>query len=284
MSETATQPEAPAGAAAVPPAASATPAPPAGHPPEAPGGAPNDWRASLPPELRDAPSLQKFADPSAMAKGYVNLETLVGRKGAIVPKDGDPPEVQQQFRAALGIPDKPEGYALKAPEGIPPEAWGEEGIKALATWAHELGLTPAQAQGVAERYAKVQAEGLQRAAEGVEPDGRRMEDVLRGEWGASYDGKVEVARRAAKQFGGDGVIDALEAKVGGAALLRMFAAIGEAMAEDSPAGMGTSRGRMDPQAELAEIMKPGAPYWQPMHPGHQDAMRRAKELFARTAA
>lgn len=35
---------------------------------------PSDWRASLPPELRDAPSIQKFQDPAALAKSYTELE------------------------------------------------------------------------------------------------------------------------------------------------------------------------------------------------------------------
>jgi hypothetical protein len=276
---TITSSDAPAGSALP-----AAPASPGGIPPEPSGGAPTDWRASLPAELRDAPSLAKFADPGALAKSYVEAEGLIGRKGLIIPTEKDAPEVHARFRAALGVPEKPEGYTLKAPEGIPPEAWGEDGVKALATWAHELGLTPAQAQGVADRYAKVQAEGLQRAAEGIEPDGRKMEDVLRQEWGVGYDGKLEVARRAAKQFGGDGVLDALEAKTGGAAMLRMFAAIGEAMAEDRPAGMGTGRGAGDPKAELKDIMKSGSPYWQPLHPEHRNMVQRAKELFARDAA
>jgi hypothetical protein len=276
---TTTSPDAPAGSALP-----AAPAPPEGIPPGSSGGASTDWRASLPADLREAPSLASLADVTALAKAHVEAQTLIGRKGLIIPTEKDAPEVHARFRAALGVPEKPEGYALKAPEGIPPEAWGEDGVKALATWAHELGLTPAQAQGIADRYAKTQAESLQRAAEGIEPDGRKMEDVLRQEWGVGYDGKVELARRAAKRYGGNSVIDKLEANLGGADMLRMFAAIGEDMAEDRPAGMGTGRGAGDPKAELKEIMKADSPYWQPLHPEHRNMVQRAKELFARDAA
>jgi len=280
MSDTATitSSDAPAGAAAVPPAASAAPAPPAASSPA--GGAPNDWRATLPADLREAPSLTKFADPAALAKGYVEAEKLISRKGAVVPKEGDPPEVLAAWRAALGVPEGADGYTLKAPDGLPPAAWNDEGAKTYATWAHELGLTPQQAQGLAERFARQQGEAMQRAAEGIGPDGRKMEDVLREEWGASYDGKVEAAKRAAKQFGADeGVLDALEAKVGGAALTRLFAKIGEAIGEDQVAGLGNGQsGRQPPQAELSELMKLDSPYWKPMHPAHRDTVARVTEL------
>jgi hypothetical protein len=275
MSETATDTAAPPAQAAA-----ADPAPPPA------ASAPPDWRATLPAELRDAPNLAKFSDVGALAKGYVEAETLIGRKGVIVPTDKDAPEVHARYRAALGVPETPDGYAFKAPEGLPAEAWQDTGLKSLATWAHELGITPTQAQGLAERYARQQAEEMQRAAQGIGPDGKPMEEVLRGEWGAAYDAKVDLARRAARQFGGDaGALDALEAKIGGAALLKMFARIGETMADDRPAGMGTGQpARTDPAAELKQIMAPGSAYWQPLHPEHRQVFDRARELFALQAA
>lgn len=284
---------APPPTAAPPPAFPAASAAPAANPapPPAAGGqvaaAAPEWRASLPPELRDAPSLAKFTDPVALAKSYTELEGLVGRKGLIVPTDKDPPAVHQAYRAALGVPETPDGYQFKAPEGVPEAAWNADGLKALAGWAHELGMTPAQTQGIAERFARQQAEAIQRAAEGIEPDGRKMDDVLRGEWGVNYDARLAQARRAARQFGGDAIADALEAKVGGAAMLRFFAKIGETIGEDSPAGMGTGAGRVDPKAERAAYFQAGTPqnlaYTNPLHPDHAAAQKRVRELFAMDA-
>jgi hypothetical protein len=270
MSEATTA--APPSAPDVPPAPlSAAPAPPP------------DWRASLPPELREAPSLAKFADPAALAKSYSELETLIGRKGVVVPGDKDGPEAHARFRQALGVPDKPEGYQFQRPEGVPEAAWNAEGAKQFATWAHELGLTPQQAQGLAERFGRMQGEAAQRAAEGIEPDGRKMEDVLRSEWGAKYDAQVEVAKRAAKQFGDAAALDALEAKVGGAAMVRMFARIGEALGEDTPAGMGTGRGGvMTPGEAKAELQRlrgdMKGPYWDRFNPEHKATVERALDL------
>lgn len=274
MSETATPnaaPNAPGAPAAPDPAAP----PAAGAPPPA-----ADWRASLPAEIRDAPGLTKFQDPGALARSYVELEGLVGRKGAIVPGEKDGPDVQARWRQAIGVPEKPSDYGLAAPKDIPAEAWDGERATAFATEAHRLGLTPAQAKGLAEWAAKDSASALQRFTAGIEADGRPMDEVLRGEWGARYDAQVDAAKRAARQFGDEAALGALEARIGGAAMVRMFAKIGSALAEDAPAGMGTgSRAPADPKAELDQIMAPGSPYWQPLHPENAAAQARARELF-----
>ncbi len=274
MSETATTDAATSTTAAADPAATAAASAP-----------PPDWRASLPDDLRAAPSLTKFADPAALAKGYVEAEKLISRKGAVVPKEGDPPEVLAAWRAAVGVPEKPEDYSLAAPDGVPAEVWDGERATAFAGLAHQLGLSPAQAKGIAEWAAKDQAEALAKFTGGIEADGRPMEEHLRGEWGAQYDRNIDAARRAAAQFGEEAAMRALEAKIGGAAMVRMFAKIGGALAEDTPAGMGTGRaGGGNPQAELDEIMKPDSPYWKPLSPGHKAAVARATELHMQMAA
>ncbi|MCC6718393.1 MAG: hypothetical protein IT555_10965 [Acetobacteraceae bacterium] len=262
--------------------ASATIEAPAAEAPTPAAPAAPEWRAGLPPDLRDSPSLGKFTDPAGLAKSYVELETLIGRKGLVIPGEKDGAEVHARFRQALGVPDAPEGYGLKAPEGVPAEVWSDDSAKQFAGWAHKHGLTPTQAQGIAADFAKHQAANM--PAPGVEADGRSMEDHLRGEWGSAYAAKVDVAKRAAQQFAASpAVLDALEAKVGGAEMIRLFARIGEAMGEDRPAGMGTgrSRGVLTPdeaKAELAKLRASDSPYWDRQHPEHKTAVARALAL------
>jgi hypothetical protein len=280
VSNTATDAAAPAADPAPPPAAAegATPA-----------AAPASWRDALPAELRDAPSLTKFNDPAALAKGYIEAEALIGRKGVIVPSEKDGPEVVAKFREALGVPEKPEGYALTAPEGVPAEVWDVATATAFQQQAHALGLTPAQAKGLAEWYARGAAAQMQRLADGIEPDGRRMDDVLREEWGNNFDRKVALAQRAMKAFGDEAAISAFEARAGGAAVVRMMARIGEALAEDLPAGMtGEARRALstpdEMQAERTRLMAAGGPYWDKMHPEHKATVARVYGLAEAIAA
>jgi hypothetical protein len=257
---------------------------PASVPPAAAPAA-DDWRATLPDDLKALPQAQKYATPADLLKGYVEAEKMIGRKGVQIPGENATPEEHAAFRAALGVPDAPDAYGLKAPEGVPAEVWSDDAAKAFAGEAHKLGLTPAQAQGIAAWWAGSMAQ--QMASVGLEPDGRTWEDVLKTEWGTSFDAKLDLAKRAVKEFGADAAtLEAFEAKAGGAALMRMFARIGEKVAEDKPAGMGgdTAPVVTDPKAKAMEIINtPGGAYSNPMHPEHRATVQQVTRLFEEAA-
>lgn len=270
MSEaiTAPAPAAPAASAIISPAPAAAPAPAASAAPE--------WLAGLPEDLRAAPSLLKFRDPAALAKSYTELEGLIGRRGAVPPKDGDPPEVAQAWRQALGVPEQPDGYEIKAPEGTPDDVWGADTSKVLASWAHELGLTPAQAQGIAERYAGMLTKHAADTSEATETE-------LRREWGAAYERKVNAGIAAVRQFASDDARAALKAAGldQNPHILRMLVRVGEAIGDhDGSAGMGSGGGAMTPSDARAEAARvrahPG--YFDRRHPEHRVLVQRAIDL------
>jgi hypothetical protein len=246
-----------------------------------------EWLTSLPPELRDAPSLKRYGSVQDLARAYTEAETLIGRKGIIPPGENDPPEVHRKFREALGVPEKPEGYALKPPAGVPEGTFTPESAAMFQSWAHKHGLTPKQAQGLLEDYLGSTAQGLAANEQARAAKVEEAVTTLRGEWGAAYDAKVERANRALKQFGGDDLVAAL-AETGLAndpRMIRAWAAIGEKMGEDNPAGLGTGRsagGVLTPAeatAELRRIMGKGAPIWDRKHPEHQWAVQRRDALI-----
>lgn len=271
MSEATTPAPAPAdtAAAAVATDTAPTPAP-----------APASWRESLPPELREAPSLGKYQDVASLAKGYVEAQTLIGRKGAIIPKEGDSPEVTAAFRQAMGVPEKPEGYEIKVPEGLPAGVWNDDAAGQFRTWAHELGLTPTQAQGLAERYAQMGGNAVQQSAEVTETE-------LRKEWGVAFNAKMKAANDALRNIGGEDLAQYLQTSGLGnhPAMVRAWAKIGEGMGEDRPAGMGTGRssGMMTPSEAKAERMKimgdKNSAYWNRRDPAHRMTVDRVTDLM-----
>lgn len=247
---------------------------------------PADWKAALPDEVRNAPSMGKYATPADLAKGYLEAEKLIGKKGVIMPGDNATPEEMKQFHAALGVPDTVEGYDLKAPEGLPEGVWNEEAAKGFAAKAHELGLTPKQVREIAAWQAQNVAGAMQRAE--LEPDGRTWEQALRDDWGTSYDANMETARRAAKEFGDEASLTKLGDRIGDAALVRMFQRIGAKVAEDAPAGMGgaarqTAQESAQSQAD-AITRDAGGPYWNPQHPEHKATVQRVTDLLKRASA
>ena len=274
MSETLTAP-APADTAAPEPTAPVTPAP-----------TPASWRDSLPPELKDAPALGKYQDVPSLAKGYVEAQALIGRKGVVVPTDKDPPEVHAAYRAALGVPEKADGYTIKPPEGLPPEAWSEESSKTFSGWAHELGLTPAQAQGLAERYAKLTGGALQQQDSQKAEAKAATEAVLRQEWGAAFGAKLAAADTALRTIGGEELAKYMQDSGLGnhPAMVRAWAKIGESIGEDRPNGMGSGRTAVmtptEAKSERLRIMGDAqGPYWNNRHPEHKLAVQRVADLI-----
>lgn len=243
------------------------------------GAAGGDWLATLPADLRASPSLAKFSGKGVadLAGAYANLEGLIGRKGVIVPGEKDPPEVVAKFREALGVPAKPEDYGLKPPEKAAPGLWDEDFAKEVQGWAHEAALTPKQAQLFADKFAgKVGA--LMQAAEAKAKESQAEVDAaLQKEFGAALPAKMELAKRAVQaHLGADAAswLQAVEGRVGGATLVKLFVALGEASAEDSPAGLGTGRSHaMTPAEAQAEINRIQADR---THPYHQDGMSAEK--------
>lgn len=248
--------------------------------------APADWRATLPDEIRNAPSMGKYATPADLAKGYLEAEKLIGKKGVILPGENATPEEMKQFHTALGVPETIEGYELKAPEGLPEGVWNDDAAKGFAAKAHELGLTPKQVQGIATWQVQNVAGALEKA--GLEADGRTYEAVLREEWGGSYDANFEMARRAAKEFGDEAALAKLGDKIGDAGLMRMFQRIGSKVAEDVPAGMGgaarvSSQESARSQADAIVADTKGA-YWNNQHPDHKATVQRVTALLKQSGA
>ena len=132
----------------------------------------------FPEDLRD------FVKSSADGDGVVDFIKLAKRgkdgqaaaraktEGVIklpgeVPKEGATPEEMTAYQArvaeyhkALGVPETPDGYGLKAPENLPPGiAFNEEQAKDFAATAHKLGLPPNAVQELVNW--KIQAEAKQ---------------------------------------------------------------------------------------------------------------------------
>lgn len=221
-------------------ATAADPAPTAASDP-APAPAPASWRDALPDDLKAAKSLEKYADVPALAKAYVDAEALIGRKGAIPPKEGDAPEVTAAWRKALGVPDTAEGYTIARPDDVPEALWSDSTAAKYREIAHRHGLTPAQAQAVA-------AEFLQHQAAEVAALGQANQEAaaaLKKEWGQSFDQKITLAARAAKAFLPAELLDLVlptGMRLGDHPdMVKAFARIGAAQGEDVAPGLGTGR-------------------------------------------
>jgi hypothetical protein len=151
------------------------------------------WQDKLPTEY----------DPYRATLGnYQSFDKLAGAfmesKRAAMAKT----EEVAEYRKALGIPEKPEDYGLKAPEKLPEGTeWNPEFANAFAAEAHKLGLTKAQVEGLSAWHLQETTGRMQ----SVESEGQKLfeqeQAALRQAFGDNYDKRLIDAQRAAMTLG-----------------------------------------------------------------------------------
>ena len=231
------------------------------EPPEERGEAPGwTWPDDLPEELGRAAA--KFASPTEALRSYVELERRLGRAVVLPGEEADEAE-RRQFHRRLGVPERPEDYAVDFPEPLDRgEAEGplaERRGRFLAAM-QAAGATPGVVQAALDWFGGEVA-GLDGGAaarrDRVETD---AEGELRRGWGADYDRNLALARRALRRFGteGDASLADLALADGGRlgsqpGFLRLLAAAGGALLEDQPL-IGPSAGASEGLAERIDAL------------------------------
>lgn len=213
--------------------------------------------------LRDHPKLKEFAgkDIGEFAKSYAELNKLVGKKAGLQPlsedaSDEDKATFDQGLRQLLGVPETPEGYEIKMPEGAVKD-------EAMSGWfsktAHELGFSPAQAQALSDAFGVF---GQEYWDAKLDADNKAATETLTKEFGDKAAEVAETAKRgfqaAAKRAG----IESGEAELFLAAhgndptVLKVFKVFGEVFKEDGiPDGGGGTPGAVQGAKDTADFYK-----------------------------
>lgn len=196
------------------PAPTPQPAPPADPPESLLGGdplAPPAPGPSDPPAPLERPDwlpekfwTDKGANVEALAKSYDVAQKALGRKAqAIYPiNDKSTPEEIAEFRKALGVPEKPEDYALKPetlPEGV---TFDEESAKAVAALAHKHNIPASAMREIVAWDLQRQQQAQQAAVSILAKQHEEGKTELKNTFGEELDNSLELARRAVATVGG----------------------------------------------------------------------------------
>ncbi|MEW5705135.1 MAG: hypothetical protein AB1781_11215 [Pseudomonadota bacterium] len=234
-------------------------------------------------DLKGLTSIQKFArdgklDARALARGYANAESLIGRDKVPIPKTD---EDWDRWYAAAGRPEAPDKYEFKRPDKLPDGmTYDEEKEKSFRVWAHMHGLNAKQANGIYEAFVRTETErhGAWYASQAQAR--QTAEEALKREWGQAYDGKLALARGALKEFADPDFVAHLESTGLGndPRMVRWLAKVGErAMGETALKGDAKS-GQMTPrdiEGKLAEMREKN---WDALSDkGHPDHRRLNQE-------
>lgn len=177
-------------------------------------------------------------NPMKAIESYRNLEKFAGGSKSLVelPPDDAPPEKVAEFYDRLGRPKTPQDYGIAPPEG---------GDKALAEWftktAHDHGLSAKQAKGLFDQWQAMTGSRMQEMEAAQREASEQGIASLKKEWGQQYEAQITAGRRAASSLGYDEAkLTALEAKMGTAEMLSLFATLGSKMGEPAFASNGRS--------------------------------------------
>ena len=204
-----------------------------------------DWRSTIPEDLRNDPSLADIQDVSSLAKGYVHAQHMIGSDKVAIPAKDASEEVMSEFYNKLGRPETAKGYEMPT-ENMPEVPISEELSGAFFEEAHRIGLNGQQAAALIRWQAEQAEQGLVQGQQNHEMALEKASDSMRKEFGKAYDEKMDMAKGAAKQFGGDELMALLDSTGLGnePALIKAFANIGKAIASDEIIGGGGRQGFM----------------------------------------
>lgn len=172
------------------------------------------WRAALPDEWKNHDFVKTYQKPGDFVKSA--FEIAQDRDGLKARLDNSIPKLTDQstdaekaaYYAAIGRPDKPEGYGIKKPADLPEAIpYNPEIEKQFSKFAHDKGLSKTQAEELYGWYFNMAKEGhaieSKKQADALAAATKAREDAigkLKTEWAQDFDKNKEYSVRAFKEF------------------------------------------------------------------------------------
>lgn len=216
------------------------------------------------------------------------------------PKEGQSvADWMSENRAAFGIPDTAEGYEVAKPEGFgdgPDDLKWDTNLEGEArALAHKHGLSGEALQDFTNLQAGAMKALSDQADQKYAQANERMMAELQKDWGGQTDAHISLAKQAVEAFGAKaglnseqiaGMAPILAKETGDAGVVKLFAAIGEAMSEDSLTTLPGSGGALtttpvEARAKLAKMQAPGGEYYVAIEKGDKANIDRLKPEIER---
>jgi hypothetical protein len=195
-------------------------------------------RAQFSDPLKNHEAFTGFNKADDLANAY--LETMgkakdyEGKLANSIPKlsDNSTKEEREAFFQAIGRPDKPEGYELKVPDGVPVDPKLVDGFQKLA---FENGLSKPQVAKLAEWYIQNQVSGTQSFEKAIKERQEKAVNELKDEWGGEYDAKLDKANQAVARIVDDDTYEYMKGYglTNDSRMVKFFYRLSEVISEDA---------------------------------------------------
>lgn len=248
------------------------------------GGSGNDFLNMIPEDLRNHPSLSPIKDVSNLAQSYVNAQRLIGAEKVPLPANPTDEDLDR-IADRLGRPKTADDYNI----AIDGNVITDDVAKSYKDIAHQLRLTPDQANGVLEYYKSAVLNSNELAQGQIEAQRTEIEGQLKKEWGQAYDQKIKDAGSVVSQFASPQI---LEMKLEDGTMvgnhpefIKAFANIADlrrSVTSEDTISEGTTSYAMTPQdaqAEADAIMRSPEYTDKKNYVARQKAVKRVAELM-----
>ena len=241
------------------------------------------WKETISEEFRNDPNISKFTEIDALAKSYINATRMIGTDKVAVPNQNSTEDHWNEVYDKLGRPESADKYKLESKSEVVPIE--ETAVKQFAENAHALGLNNKQAQGILDFYKNSMEQTAKQTQIDAETAQAQAQQVLRQEWGKSYDVNIQKAASLAKANMKAEVLD-LPMKDGSRLgdnpdVIKGFAKIADMLSEDkiiSTESENVNQGR-DYDSEISQIINDkSGPYWNSTHPDHAKMVQQVLTL------
>lgn len=148
----------------------------------------NDWREALAKgDQKTLERLARFPSVENVWDSYRQLEQKISSQKTAPTLPANPtPEQLTEYRKAVGVPDKPEGYLEKLPDGLVIGEEDKAAVSLLTERLHAKNATPDIVADVIDTYYKIVEQNHNEMIEYQTDLKKQSGDALRAEWGPDY--------------------------------------------------------------------------------------------------
>ena len=191
-------------------------------------------------ENKADPAVTKYKTADDFVKGHKNALELVGKKGVVIPEEGDPEEKWNEYHKALGVPEDSSKYSLAEIENLHPDIkMTPEETAGFTALAHKHKLNQKQADGLYQDYYGMLSKTLEKRDQDREDNRATAESKLRQEWGKDFAENSTIAKRVVQKFGGKEALAAFGDLGNNPGVLKFLSDLGKKISEDSFVGVGS---------------------------------------------
>ena len=242
---------------------------------------PENWRDSLPADIKDEPSLKTFNDIGVFAKSFIHAQKQIGVDKVPIPNKHFTEEDWSNFYEKIGVPKDAKYYQLD----VDKTTMNETLLNAFKETSIKEKLFPKQSQALLKSTMDSLTQIATQAREKQKTESESRMNDLKKEWGQAFDQNTQFAHLAFKKFGDESLKSFLDESGFGndPRVIKMFSKVGEILREGTIREGKITNDILVPAEALKKAntiaMDSKHPYNDKKHPNHKAAIEEVEGLY-----